>query len=87
MSVDLACNMPKLLLLLLTITLAITALALSACGGPTAPAGTRTINGQVVLPSGHQLDLSTFTVTTVLGSYPVTADGEFEAAVLEGDAS
>ncbi len=75
--------MPKLRLLLL----ALVALALSACGGPTAPAGTRTINGHIVLPSGHHLDLATLTVTTALGSYPVSADGRFEASVFQGDAS
>ncbi|MFA5567666.1 MAG: hypothetical protein WC972_03380 [Trueperaceae bacterium] len=63
------------------------ALTLAACGGPAAPAGTRTIDGQVLLPRGHQLDLATLTVTTVLGSFPVAADGKFEASVLQGAVS
>lgn len=68
--------------------LALMALTLSACGGPTAPPDSAgTINGRIALPSGHQLDLATLTVTTALGSYPVSADGRFEATVLEGDAS
>lgn len=61
---------------------------LVACGGqPTPepepdPTGLREVDGQVRLPDGLSLDLSSFQVLTAHGSYPVATDGRFTAELL-----
>lgn len=63
---------------------------LAACGGqpgpigPDDPGGVLSVEGKVVLPGGANLDLATLTVTTPLGTYPVSATGEFSASVFAG---
>ncbi len=61
---------------------------LVSCGGPPNPppngGGVLTVNGTVTLPSGHGLDLSKLTVSTPLGTYPVSVTGEFTASVFGG---
>ena len=60
---------------------------ITACGGPSGVTppdgeGERTVRGTVVLPAGHDIDMASLSVTTELGSYPVSADGSFSAQVL-----
>ncbi len=61
---------------------------LVACGGPPNPpptgGGVLTVNGTVTLPSAHGLDLSMLTVSTPLGTYPVSATGAFTVSVFGG---
>lgn len=57
---------------------------LVACSGgssPRLPEGTRSVQGQAVLPAGHGLNLSTLRVTTPYGGHPVDAAGRFSATV------
>ncbi|MBX3139294.1 MAG: hypothetical protein KF875_00915 [Trueperaceae bacterium] len=62
---------------------------LVSCGGSPGPkppsgGGTLTVKGSVALPTGHGLDLTKLTVSTPIGTYPVSATGEFTATVFGG---
>ncbi|MCW5819509.1 MAG: hypothetical protein KIT12_06355, partial [Trueperaceae bacterium] len=61
---------------------------LVSCGGSSNPqppsGGTLTVKGMVLLPAGTGLDLSGLTVSTPLGTYPVSATGEFTVSVFDG---
>jgi hypothetical protein len=63
------------------------ALLLAACGGApgtTPPPEAESVDGLIVVPAGHDLDLASLTVSTPIGTYPVDADGSFRADVLAG---
>src|SRR5690606_32972612 len=51
---------------------------------PPEGSGVVTISGGIELPAGHGIDLSTLSISTPLGNYPVSADGEFEADIYGG---
>lgn len=61
---------------------------LGACSGTPnpgpPPSGVTSVAGRVELPVGHGLDLATLSVSTPLGTYPVSATGEFTADVFSG---
>ena len=64
-----------------------TLVALTACGGggnptPRVPEGARAVEGQVVLPAGHALNLGSLSVVTTFGSAAVGEDGSFTAFVV-----
>ena len=67
-------------------------LLLAACGGPSGPSGPpepegpTKVKGAVSLPADLDVDLASLSVTTAMGTFPITADGEFEADIL-GSAS
>lgn len=68
-------------LLALTIVLLI---VVTACGGsptPPPPSGIVTLTGSIDLPAGHGIDLAGLTVSTPLGTFPVSATGAFEVVV------
>jgi hypothetical protein len=70
-----------------SISVLVSLLLLVACGGapgPGAPTGATQVDGTIVLPTGHGIDLASLVVTTPLGTYPVAADGTFSADVLSG---
>lgn len=45
------------------------------------PAGTKKLEGSVVLPAGHGVDLASLKVVTAFGEYPVASDGKYSALV------
>ena len=64
-----------------------TLVALTACGGggsptPRVPEGARAVEGQVVLPAGHDLNLGPLSVVTTFGSAAIDEDGRFTAFVV-----
>lgn len=71
-------------------SLGLTLLTLSilvACSGPSTPPdsdGILSVKGIINLPADHGLDLSVLSVSTPVGTYPVSARGEFDAEVFGG---
>lgn len=65
---------------------------LTACGGPSTPGqpepdGLRTLVGSIALPSGHNVNLASLTVSSANGIAPVSVDGEFTITVFGGAAT
>ncbi|MBX3142275.1 MAG: hypothetical protein KF813_00855 [Trueperaceae bacterium] len=61
--------------------LALIALLTACSSGEQIPAGTMKLEGNVVLPAGHGVDLASLRVATAFGEYPVASDGKFSALV------
>ncbi len=58
------------------------AVLLGACSpGEQLPTGAMRLEGSVVLPAGHGVDLASLAVVTAFGSYPVATDGKYSALV------
>lgn len=63
----------------LTLAAALTVLLAACSPGEQLPSGTMKVEGEVVLPAGHGLDLASLTVVTAYGSFPVAEDGKYSA--------
>ncbi len=63
----------------LTLAAALAMLLGSCSPGEQLPIGAMKVEGSVVLPTGHGLDLASLAVVTAYGSFPVAADGKYSA--------